>query len=410
MNKLKLILVAILRLLGFRLTMLDLRKTLTLLVFLPVCCLPAHSQQPDSFWGKIVDLIAAPSMELDPSAVYQPAPHWSIAVSGALNQAGTTMDNKMEYVYTTEMGDGGGSELLDASSSINLLGGVDKIIGLQVGYGNLSLGWNRIVGGDRASTNTSFTFDYLAPGYALQLQYYDFRRPIDYEMKLALSGNLGYFEDAGKTENPGRMTTFIADAFYAFNRRTFAYSAVYKGNVVQRRSAGSWLFGVKYLQGLVEYDPDDFLSDLWFGMYRQDTRQVSFGGGFSYNLVPFHRQPGADGKGLRNLTINVTAIPMVTLFNQFSSTMRRESEEGNPFLAKNVINGKLHVNYVFKAGAIYSWDRFFVGISGSYDRYTYRGSTDVPAEFSDDEIEFDSIYSSGRFSRWNASLKLGVKF
>ena len=101
---------------------------------------------------------------------------------------------------------------------------------------------------------------------------------------------------------------------------------------------------------------------------------------------------------------------MVTLFNQFSSTMRREMEEGDPVLVKNVINGKLHVNYVFKAGAIYSWDRFFVGVSGSYDRYNYRGSTAVPEDFSDDEVEFGRIYTSGRFSRWSASLKLGVKF
>ena len=390
--------------------MLNLRKTLTLFVLLPVCCFPAYSQRSDSFWRKMVNLISAPSMELDTSAVYQPAARWSVAVSGELHQAGTSMENMLDYVYTNDEDADGGSELLDASSSIRLMGGVDKVIGLQVGYGNLSLGWNHIVGGDRASTNTSFSFDYLAPGYALQLQYFDFRRPIDYEMKIGLGHDWGYMEDSGKTEKPGRMTTFIADAFYAFNRRTFAYSAVYKGNVVQRRSAGTWLFGVKYLQGLVEYDPDDFLSDLWFGMYRQDTRQVSFGGGFSYNLVPFHRQPGADGKGLRNLTINLTAIPMVTLFNQFSSTMRRESEEGNPFLAKNVINGKLHVNYVFKAGAIYSWDRFFIGVSGSYDSYQYKGSTHIPEYFSDESADFDKIYSSGRFSRWSASLKLCVKF
>lgn len=388
----------------------DLRKTLTLLVFMLVCCLPAHSQRQDSFWGKIVNLISAPSMELDTGAVYQPAPRWNIAVSGALNQVGTTMDNKTEYIYTFEDDVEGGSELLDASSSFKLLGGVDKIVGLQVGYGNLSLGWNRIVGGDRTSVNTSFSFDYLAPGYALQLQYYDFRRPVDYELKIALGHDWGYHEESGKTEKPGRMTTFIADAFYAFNRRTFAYSAVYNGNVIQRRSAGTWMFGLKYIQGLVEFDPDDILSDLWFGMYRQDTRQVSFGGGFSYNLVPFHRQPGADGKGLRNLTFNVTAIPMVTLFNQFSSTMRREMEEGDPVLVKNVINGKLHVNYVFKAGAIYSWDRFFVGVSGGYDRYNYRGSTAVPEDFSDDDVQFENIQSSGRFSRWNATLKLGVKF
>lgn len=391
--------------------MLDFRKTLAFLILLPVFCIPAHSQRPDSFWRKIVDVISAPSMELDPGAVYQPAPRWSVAVSGELHQAGITQENTFDYISSYDVDFGGDPELLQAYVSTKLLGGVDKVIGLQVGYGNLSLGWNQRVGGDRASSNTSFSFDYLAPGYALQLQYFDFRRPVDYEMRFELGDGWDDYEESGQTEKPGRMTTFIADAFYAFNRRSFAYSAVYKGNVVQRRSAGTWLFGVKYLQGLVEYDPDEsIVSDILFGLARQDTRQVSFGGGFSYNLVPFHRQPGPDGKGLRNLTFNVTAIPMVTLFNQFSSTMKNPFLEENPVMVKNVINGKLHVNYVFKAGAIYSWDRFFLGLSGSYDSYNYKGATKIPEEFSDEDIKFDKIHSSGRFSRWSASLKLCVKF
>ena len=350
-------------------------------------------------------------MELDTSAVYQPAPRWSVAVSGELHQAGITQENDIDCIFTyTGEGEGRFDEV-DAFASSKLLGGLDKVIGLQVGYGNLSLGWNQRIGGDRTGSNTSFSFDYLAPGYALQLQYFDLRRPIDYEMRVSMGDGWEDLEGSGQTDKPGRMTTFIADAFYAFNRRTFAYSAVYKGNVIQRRSAGTWLFGVKYLQGLVEYDPDeDIVSEMLLGLTRQDTRQVSFGGGFSYNMVPYHRQPGPDGKGLRNLTFNVTAIPMVTLFNQFSSTMKNPFLEENPVMVKNVINGKLHVNYVFKAGAIYSWDRFFLGLSGSYDSYTYRGATDVPAEYSDDEVYFDKIHSTGRFSRWSASLKLCVKF
>jgi hypothetical protein len=390
--------------------MLDFRKTLILLVLLQAFCLPSYSQRTDSFWKKVVNAISAPSMELDPIAVYQPAPRWSVAVSGELHQAGITQENMLDFIYYYDEEEGGGTAQMQALTSSTLQGGLDKGIGLQVGYGNLSLGWNQRIGGDKANTNTSFSFDYLAPGYALQLQYFDFRRPVDYELKILFGDDWGNIEDSGQTEKPGRMTSFIADAFYAFNRRSFAYSAVYKGNVIQRRSAGTWMFGVKYLQGLVEYDPEEVLSELWFGMSRQDTRQVSFGGGFSYNLVPFHRQPGEDGKGLCNLTFNVTAIPMVTLFNQFSSTMSNNIQEGDPVVTKSVINGKMRLNYVFRAGAIYTWDRLFVGVSGSYDSYSYTGSTAIPSEMSDETMLFDKIQSFGRFSRWSASLKLCVKF
>ena len=335
-------------------------------------------------------------------------------MSGELHQAGITQENDIDCIYMYSEEEGGGFDEVDAFTSSKLLGGLDKGIGIQVGYGNLALGWNQRIGGDKGNTNTTFSFDYLAPGYAFQLQYFDFRRPVDYEMRISLGDGWddGWdIEGSGQTEKPGRMTTLIADAFYAFNRRSFAYSAAYKGNVVQRRSAGTWMFGVKYLQGSVEYDPDEsIVSDMLFGLTRQDTRQVSFGGGFSYNLVPFHRQPGPDGKGLRNLTFNVTAIPMVTLFNRFSSTMKNNFLGEEQVMIKNVINGKLHVNYVFKAGAIYSWDRFFLGLSGSYDSYNYKGSTRIPEEFSDEYTKLDKIHSSGRFSRWSASLKLCVKF
>ena len=234
-------------------------------------------------------------MELDPVAVYQPAPRWNVAVSGELHQAGITQENTLDYISSYDVEFGGSSELLQAYVSTKLLGGVDKVIGLQVGYGNLSLGWNHRVGGDRASANTSFSFDYLAPGYALQLQYFDFRRPVDYKMRIEIGEGWDDHEESGQTEKPGRMTTFIADAFYAFNRRTFAYSAVYKGNVVQRRSAGTWMFGIKYLQGLVEYDPDEaIVSDILFGLARQDTRQVSF---VHTTWFPSTDSPDLTGKG-----------------------------------------------------------------------------------------------------------------
>ena len=105
--------------------MLDLRKTLTLLVLLPVCCIPAHSQRPDSFWRKIVDVISAPSMELDPGAVYQPAPRWSVAVSGELHQAGITQENTFDYISSYDVDFGGDPELLQAYVSTKLLGGVE---------------------------------------------------------------------------------------------------------------------------------------------------------------------------------------------------------------------------------------------------------------------------------------------
>ena len=45
------------------------------------------------------------------------------------------------------------------------------------------------------------------------------------------------------------------------------------------------------------------------------------GGGYSVNFVPWHRDPvGPRDEGLRNLTVNLTAMPVITLFNHLKTT------------------------------------------------------------------------------------------
>ena len=367
----------------------------------------AASQEKSTLWDKALNFISAPSRELDPEAVYQPSPHWSVAVSGDLRQAGTSQKHNFQIAYAVL--DDEGNTIVDVMSAYvqtKLQGGLDKGVGFQVGYGNLSLGWNQVVGGKNDYINRSFSFDYLAAGYALQLQYFDFEQPIEYELLVGEEGDYNYQNVSTKTVNPGRMQAFIADAFYAFNRRTFSYSAVYKGNMIQRRSAGSWLFGSKFIQGMVENDPDEIMSSTMGGLYKNTTRQVSFGGGFSYNYVPFHRQPERDWKRLRNLTLNVTAIPMVTLFNQFTSYMYDHTGDYGGDDNKTVMNGNLLINYVARAGVVYSWERFFTCLSASYDSYSYTGKSSIPFQGG----FFDRVRTSGHFERWTVGLKLGVKF
>ena len=133
-----------------------------------------------------------------------------------------------------------------------------------------------------------------------------------------------------------------------------------------------------------------------------------FGGGYSYNLVPFHRQPYAEkDKGLRNLTINLTFLPMVTLFNQFSSTAYNDLENGvYTRVDKDVRNGKLQVNYVARIGIGYTYNQFSVNLSASNNDHTYRGiSSIVYGGFQSDDVK-----TEGSFFRWTTSIRLGWRF
>ena len=59
------------------------------------------------------------------------------------------------------------------------------------------------------------------------------------------------------------------------------------------------------------------------------TMQASVGGGYSVNFVPWHKDPvEARDKGLRNLTINLTAMPVLTVFNYLKTTAYEMNNDG----------------------------------------------------------------------------------
>lgn len=367
----------------------------------------ALAQDKPSFVRRMVDKILEPSVELDPEAVYQPAPRWTFALTGDLRQAGISQ-NYFFDMAALETDDMGKYVIVPVPASISsrLEGGVIEGIGLQAGLGGLSLSLSKKFKGD--GSNNTLSFDYMSAGYAFQLQYFRLSDPVKYDFVMGEPGNVHYQTFSGYTVNPGQMRALILDAFYAFNRRTFAYSAAYKSSVIQRRSAGSWMFGSKLILGDFGLDPSEDVA-LWAGgQAEQSSAQVSVGAGYSYNLVPYHRQPHGDKEeGLRNLTINVTLLPMVTMFNQFTSTEYVYEGEGVYTPGKrNVMNGNLLVNYVARAGIGYTWDLFTVNLSASYDSYAYKGSATLNYE----SVISNSVKTSGDFRRWTVGLRIGRRF
>ena len=304
------------------------RTIFTLIFALGLLC-SAGAQEQKGFFGRTIDKLTAPLRELDPDAVYQPRPRWTFALTGDFHQAGMTQD--ISYIVGVGMIDDWGNATFDeipSSISSKLISNVDNSIGFQAGYGSLGFALNKQISKDE--NDRTFTFDYQSAGYALQVQFYNLSHQVNYHTIMGDPSHWAYQEMDETTENPGRLRSLIVDAFYAFNRRTFAYSAAYKGNMFQKRSAGSWMFGTKVILSEYGIQPDEAMASWIGGLARQTSSQVSFGGGYSYNFVPLHRQPYADrDKGLRNLTMNVTFLPMVTLFNQFTGTSYSSDIDGN---------------------------------------------------------------------------------
>ena len=364
------------------------------------------AQDKSPFVQRVLDRLLAPSMELDPAAVYQPESRWNFALMGDFRQAGVSQEQGL-LLAEAVMGDDGELVVYEypATAALRLRGSVENGIGAQIGYGNLGLSLSKSFHGQ--GINKTYSFDYQSAGYALQVQFFNLSKPVEYSLNF--DGPSGPFPSdlSGFTNEPGRMRALIVDAFYSFNRRTFAFSAAYKGNVFQRRSAGSWMFGTKLILGDFKLDPSEEIVALSSGYSLQTSTQISFGGGYSYNFVALHRQPTGDReKGLRNLTIDLTAIPMVTIFNQFTSTAFFYDDGGYSPVRKSKMNGNLMVNYVYRVGVAFTRDLYTFNLSANSDSYSYEGVSSIP--FS--ETSSKGLKTSGTFSRWTAGLRVSKRF
>ncbi len=381
-------------------------SALVLLATLSFLC-PANAQGQKGWASRTLDRILAPSRELEPSAFYVPAPRWTFALTGDLRQA--TFSQVQDFFLLSAKLSPSGEMIIEETPvnlSANVRGKISTGIGVQVGYGDLSLSLSRNLGGE--GKDHVFSFDYQSAGYALQAQYFSHSDPVNYHQTFAEEGHWAYRTEDGVTEKPGLLRSLLVDGFYAFNRRTFAYSAAYRGTLFQKRSAGSWMFGSKLILGEYRIDPEEEFANWLNGQARQTTAQVSFGGGYSYNLVPFHRQPsGERDKGLRNLTINFTFLPMVTLFNQFTSTAYNDLVDGvYTQVDKDVRNGKLQVNYVARIGIGYTYNLFSINLSASNNDYSYRGISSITYG----GYVSNNVKTEGSFFRWTTALRLGMRF
>ncbi len=382
------------------------RRLFTAIAVLAFLSLPASAQDGPGLFRRLLDKFGQPTAGLDPNAVYQPAARWSFALTGDLRQAGTSQDRNFKTAMYN-LDEYGNLEIDEIPVVINssLRGSVDKAIGFQVGYGKLNLALSKRFHGE--GSNSSFSFDYLSAGSGISVQYFKLSHEVAYDLIFGDESYPLYTIYSDVTNEPGQMRAFIVDAFYAYNQRTFAYSAAYKGNVLQRRSAGSWVFGGKLILSDFTIDPDEVIAAWSGGQARQSSAQVSFGGGYSLNLVALHRQPYGDKeKGLRNLTFNVTGIPMVTLFNQFAVTSYEAKDSGFVPSGKDVMNGKLLLNYMARFGVGYTHDLYTFNLSASSDNFAYRGTSSIVYQ----GVSNDEVDTSGKFFRWNVSLRLCKHF
>lgn len=359
--------------------------------------------QEITFWHKVNSFLTKPAV-VDTMFIYQPKPCFSLGLFTTGQKAGFDTDVN----FSIDMGDDGS---FDGISSYSLSENLCKKIGFEVGYGNVGFGYGLEVGPRSAQKKSAFAFNIIGKSWGIRLNYFKITNPFISGLTVGNEGDEFYLHDEFVSEEMASLRDFTLDGYYVFNNKRFAYPAAYKMGLVQRRTAGSWMLTARYMQGDLFNSPEAS----WDSYNMLDcfsTMQASLGGGYSVNFVLWHQDPlGPRDEKLRNLTVNLTAMPVLTVFNYLKTTSYKYDEEGQ-YSGENVSKIWCYPvpNYIGSAAASLTLGRFYFSTQFTYNRFYFRSRDAFDASQMNIPDYVDNLGFRGIFHDWMLKGLLVYRF
>ena len=339
---------------------------------------------------------------IDSCYIEVPVRPWQVIAKGYANQS----DLHMESVFD-------GSQMFqgvvgDVTVEPRIRTAVTTSVGLWVGYRGWGIGYSASIAGDKG---VDWDLESTSTHYYAKLRLHSFEGG---DFKTRQRGYLADPEDEAATpepfdivqplylSSPVKIKTQLFEAVYIFNSSRFSYTAAYDQSVIQRRSAGSPVAGLRYFHSDYDYAHDSN-ADLILNMNdigRINTWQVSIGGGYAYNWVPF-----------KGLLVSALAMPMVTAYNHiktysYDSNYRQmaldevvHSDDELPredyritLMDTDSRNSRITLNVNSRVSLTYNWSDWFVSVNGNFyhSRYHYKNNR-------------------GQLNEWSAMLRFGVR-
>lgn len=372
-----------------------------------LCCtflaMRSLSGQETGFWQKVNAFLTKPAA-VDTSCVYQPAAVFWLGLNTTGQKAGFDVDVNFDMSIV-------GDESVTGLTRYRLSENLCKKIGLEVGYGNVSLGYALEVGPRSAETKRAFGLNIFGKSWGVRVNLFKITNPFTTSLIMGEEGDADYFIDETTTEEPAVLRSLSVDGCYVFNNKRFAYPAAYKVGMVQRRTAGSWMVAARYMQGDL-YNTPEAAWDSYNLLDCFATMQASLGGGYSVNFVAWHRDPTADReKGLRNITINLTAMPMLTLFNYLKTTSYEYDDNGK--YTGEVVTKVLCYpvpNYIGSAAVGFTFNRWFFTAQFTYNRFYFRSRDAFNSSIVNTYEYLDDLGFRGIFHDWMLKGMLVYRF
>lgn len=377
-------------------------KRFLIIVALLLGCVSMQAQE-NSFWHKINRFLTKRAV-VDTTRIYQPKASFSLG----LFTTGQKANFDVNVDFDVHLSDG---NLLDGVSTYDLNENLCQKIGLEVGYGNVALGYGIEIGTKSAKQKRTFAFNILGKSWGVRLNYYRITNPFVSGLTVGNEGDNNYVHDEFISSEMASLQSLAIDGYYVFNNKRFAYPAAYKMSLVQRRTSGSWMLTARYMQGYLYNSPDAAL-DSYNLLDCFGTVQASIGGGYSVNFVLWHKDPvGPRDEKLRNITINLTAMPILTAVNFLKTTSYRYDDEGNCVGEKNSSVWCYPVpNFIGSAAASITLGRFYFTTQFIYNRFYFRSRDAFDASQMDLPDYVEAINFAGTFRDWTLKGLLVYRF
>ena len=365
-----------------------------LIIFVLFCTVGSLQAQKPTFWNRVNNLLTKPA-NVDSTRVYQPTAGFSLGVFSTLQKSG--FDVNADFRIDDYM-DG---LPLEGVSNYSLSEKLCKKVGLEVDYGNFGFGYSLEVGPRSANKRSGIGFSYMGKSFGARINYYKITNPFVTGLTVGNEGDDNFFHYDFSPDEEATLKSLSIDGYYVFNNKRFAYPAAYKRGLVQRRTTGSWLLTARYMQGDL-YNSPEAAWDTYNMVDCFATMQASVGGGYSVNFVPWHRDPtGPRDAGLRNLTINLTAMPVLTAFNYLKTISYEYDDAGNK-TGETISKAYCYPmpNYIGSAAVSMTFGHIYFSAQFTYNTFYFRSNNAFNAKHLELPDYVDYLSYRGNFYDW----------
>lgn len=358
-----------------------------------------------NFWQKVNNLLTI-FPNIDSTYIYQPKQGFTLGMFSTVQQVGFDTKAKFNIHYDD------GTKAAGVSN-YSLIEQPSTKLGLELGYGKFVLGYGIEIGPKRAYKKRALGLNLLGKAWGLHCNYFRVSNTFQSSIKIGNPGDEHYMDDQILSTTPALLKYLSIDGYYVFNNKRFAYPAAYKAGLVQRKTAGSWMVTGRYMQGLLSNVPDPTVIYDYYNLLDYfATLQFSIGGGYSANFVCWHKDPTQiRDKGLRNLTINLTLLPVITVVN-YMDIIKYEFTDNDEYYGSYSSKTFCYPmpNFIGGSAIGLTLDRFFISAQFAYDWFYFHSSQAINQDYFLFSPDLKNLILRGAFHNWNVKLLFTYKF